>query len=108
MKNSNAIYKITFDFNAFLNTLANLKLIEKPNTLSLLKVREADKELSTNDNRIVYFDLKSSKILIDYLPTKQFAIDGPDKYLAELTNKVLGTNLDQATVHNVLVDMWTF
>lgn len=66
MKHINAIYKIIFDFNAFLNTLANLKLIEKSNTPSLLKVREADKELSTSDNRIVYFDLKSSKILIDY------------------------------------------
>lgn len=108
MKNSNAICKVTFDFNAFLNILANLKLIEKPNTPSLLKVREADKELSTSDNHVVYFDFKSNKILIDYLPTKQFAIDGPDRYLAELTNKALGTNLDQATVHNVLVDMWTF
>lgn len=108
MKNINAIYKVTFDFNAFLNTLANLKLIEKSNTPSLLKVREADTELSTSDNRVVYFDFKSNKILIDYLPSKQFTIDGPDKYLAELTNKVFGTNLDQATVHNVLVDMWTF
>lgn len=52
MKNSNAIYKVTFDFNAFLSTLVNLKLIEKPNTPSLLKVCEVDKELSTNDNRI--------------------------------------------------------
>lgn len=108
MKHINAICKVTFDFNAFLNTIANLKLIEKPNTPSLLKVREANKELSTSDNRVIYFDFKSNKILIDYWPTKQFAIDGPDKYLAELTNKVLGTNLDQATAHNVLVDMWTF
>lgn len=94
MKHINAICKVTFDFNAFLNTIANLKLIEKPNTPSLLKVHEANKELSTNDNHIVYLDLKSSKILIDYWTIKQFAIDGPDKYLAELTNKVLGTNLD--------------
>lgn len=61
MNHINTIYKITFDFNAFLNTLANLKLIEKPNTPSLLKVREADKELSTNDNRIVYLDLNLYK-----------------------------------------------